>query len=59
MVIDPICDKCGKQLNEFGAVLLSPPDKENNVKKFNICKDCYGNYANSLAKQKIFKKIDY
>jgi len=41
MAINPKCDKCKQELTEFGAILLSPPDKEGNVKKFHICKECY------------------
>jgi hypothetical protein len=41
MSINPACDKCKKELTEFGAILLSPPDKDNKVVKFHICKDCY------------------
>ncbi|MFH1402269.1 MAG: hypothetical protein ABIG87_01420 [Patescibacteria group bacterium] len=41
MAIKPICDKCKKELTEFGAILLSPPDKNNKVKKFHLCKKCY------------------
>ncbi len=41
MAIKPICDKCKKELQEFGAILLSPPDKESKVIKFHICKICY------------------
>jgi hypothetical protein len=41
MAIKPICDKCKKELQEFGAILFSPPDKESNVKKFHVCKECY------------------
>ena len=40
MAIKPICSKCGSELREPGAILLSPP-KENMVKKFHICRDCY------------------
>ena len=59
MSISPVCGKCGKELNEPGAVLFSPADENNMVKKFPICRDCYGSFANSFAKQKIFKKLDY
>ena len=31
---------CGKELNDFGAILLSPP-KKNLVKKYHICKSCF------------------
>ena len=41
MAIKPRCDKCKKELNEFGAIMFSPPDNENNVKKFHICNECY------------------
>jgi len=41
MTIKPICDFCNQELKEFGAILLSPPDEKNNVKKYHICKECY------------------
>lgn len=41
MAISPTCDRCKKELTEFGAILLSPPDKDNKVIKFHICKACY------------------
>lgn len=41
MAIKPKCDKCGKELEEFGGILLSPPDAENTVKKFHLCPSCY------------------
>ena len=41
MAIKPVCDKCGKELVEFGALLFSPPNEDNSVKKFHLCKDCY------------------
>ena len=40
-MISPKCDLCGKELNDYGALLFSPPDEKNNVKKAHICKDCY------------------
>jgi hypothetical protein len=40
-MISPKCDKCKKELQEFGAILLSPPDEKSQVKKFHICKECY------------------
>ena len=33
MPINPICDKCKQELNDFGAIVLSPPNQENKVKK--------------------------
>ena len=41
MAIKPKCDKCKKELDDFGAILLSPPDKNNKIKKFHFCKKCY------------------
>jgi len=41
MAIKPICDKCKKELNEFGAILLGPPNEKNEVKKIHLCKTCY------------------
>lgn len=41
MAINPKCDKCGKELVEFGAILLSPPDTESKVIKSHLCKLCY------------------
>lgn len=47
MAIKPICNKCKKELDDFGAILLSPPDESGKVKKFHICRDCY----NQLKKE--------
>lgn len=40
-MINPKCEKCGKELQEFGAILLSPPNISNMVVKYHICRDCY------------------
>ena len=34
MAIKPKCDKCQNELKEFGAILLSPPNKKSNVHFF-------------------------
>lgn len=39
-MIKPICCRCGKELKEFGAILLSPP-KDDMVKKYHICVECF------------------
>jgi len=52
MSIKPKCDKCGKELDAFGALLFSPPDRKNNTKKFHICVDCYKKIAASMKKKK-------
>lgn len=41
MAIKPYCDICGRELTEFGAILLGPPDKQSLTKKFHLCTDCY------------------
>ena len=41
MAIEPKCDKCKKELDEFGAILLGPPDQNGLVNKFHLCKSCY------------------
>ncbi len=41
MAIKPICDRCKKELTDYGALLLSPPGKNSTVTKFHICKKCY------------------
>ena len=48
MAIKPHCDVCKKELDDFGAILLSPPDKKSNVKKFHLCKKCYAKVKKSL-----------
>ena len=40
-MIKPVCDVCKKELTDFGAILLSPPDKKGMVRKFHVCKKCY------------------
>lgn len=48
MTIKPICDKCKKELVDFGAILLSPPDENGKVRKFHLCKSCYQDITNSF-----------
>jgi hypothetical protein len=40
-MINPKCDKCKEELDEFGAILLSPPDNRGSVKKYHICIKCF------------------
>jgi hypothetical protein len=37
----PNCDVCNQPQTELGALLFSPPDKNNMCKKLHICVDCY------------------
>lgn len=41
MSIKPKCDKCQRELDDFGGILLSPPDSDSKVVKYHLCKDCY------------------
>lgn len=41
MAIKPICDFCGKELVDYGALLFSAPDEDNMAKKDHVCKACY------------------
>ncbi len=41
MSITPKCNNCNKELSDFGGILLSPPDNNNNVRKFHLCISCY------------------
>lgn len=50
-MISPNCAICNKELEDYGAILLSPPNKNNDVKKSHICKDCY----NRLKSEKNLK----
>ena len=49
MAINPICDKCGLELEEFGAILLSPPDADQKVRKIHLCKKCYKQIEKTLS----------
>ena len=48
-MIKPTCDKCKNELDDFGGIILSPPNENNQVSKYHICKDCYN---------RIIKKIN-
>ena len=50
MAIKPNCNKCKKELAEFGAILLSPPDGEDKVLKMHICKGCYAEVVKDFNK---------
>ena len=45
MAIYPKCDRCGVELKEFGAILLSPPIN-NMVEKKHFCIQCYKTITN-------------
>jgi uncharacterized protein with PIN domain len=41
MAIKPVCDQCGEELQDYGAIVLSPPNEKSEVHKFHLCKSCY------------------
>ena len=41
MAIHPVCDSCKQELSQYGAILLSPPTDDSEVKKIHLCVDCY------------------
>jgi hypothetical protein len=41
MTIKPVCDRCDKELTEFGGLIFSPPDSLGNTRKLHLCKICY------------------
>lgn len=47
-MIKPVCSRCGKELDDFGAILLSPPDSKGMVKKIHLCRSCYGEVLKSI-----------
>jgi hypothetical protein len=55
MSIKPICDKCKRELKDFGGILFSPPDENNKVEKSHLCRACYeeiiDSFQSTLRKQ--------
>lgn len=43
-MITPICDKCGKEFEEFGALAFSPP-KNDLCLKYHICKTYWDKFV--------------
>jgi hypothetical protein len=48
-MIKPICYRCKKELDDYGAILLSPPDGGGRVYKGHICKECYVHVKHYLS----------
>lgn len=40
-MISPKCTKCGKELDEPGALAFSPPSGRIHVVKYHICVECW------------------
>jgi hypothetical protein len=54
-MIKPNCFICKEELEEFGGILLSPPDHDGKVEKKHICIKCYG--KEFMEKYNIFDNI--
>lgn len=52
MAIKPLCDDCGQELVDFGAILLSPPKADSTVMKYHLCVVCYERIKNELMSNK-------
>jgi hypothetical protein len=55
MSIQPICDFCHKELEDFGGLVFSPPEQQTldtnqSVEKLHICKTCYGSMKSMFMK---------
>lgn len=40
-MLDIKCDKCKKPINKPAALVFSPPDSKQKVKKYHVCMDCW------------------
>lgn len=40
-MISPECVKCKEELDDFGAIMLGPPDLNGKVPKFHVCRSCH------------------
>lgn len=49
MAITPRCDICDQELQDYGAILLSPP-VNGKVDKFHICTLCYAPIRQQIKK---------
>ena len=43
-----MCEMCKKELEDFGGILLSPPNEKNEVRKFHLCVNCYDKVQDNL-----------
>jgi len=46
-MISPACDFCGRELEDFGGILFSPPE-DGLVRKSHVCRECYLKIAEGL-----------
>lgn len=48
MAISPKCICCKKEFDEFGAILISPPDHSGKYNKHHICAFCYNSVLQKI-----------
>lgn len=48
MAINLQCDKCREELSDFGGILLGPPNENDEVKKYHLCKNCFKELSKDL-----------
>jgi len=44
MSINPKCDKCGSELDDYGGIVFSPPNKSGHYSKCHLCGSCYDKF---------------
>lgn len=45
MAVKVKCEICKRELDQPGAIVISPPDEDGVVQHHNVCKDCYEGYS--------------
>lgn len=48
--LPPKCDRCKRELTSFGGILLSPPDRDEMVRKYHLCRACYELIVRELSR---------
>ena len=60
-MIKPICVYCKEELNEFGAILLSPPNRLSsfmtNISKVHLCIKCYEKICKFIGEGRFKKEV--
>lgn len=54
-MIKPTCFFCKKELYDFGAILLSPPDQDKKCVKHHCCQLCYSKLIKFVEAEKWYK----
>lgn len=54
-MIAPVCDSCGKELDEFGGLIFGPPDPQGTVVKFHVCQKCFKTLKDEVLKHRSLK----